>query len=569
MFNRLSWDTRPEDLVHHSEHIHGPNCECNPVSALRVQYLRLVHNFFDRDFHNNLNKIHMLSPSENKILSKYQKQIIYKQQLLQSLINSPNSEEIHLLLEGLIILDPEDRLIGLPTDQVGILRNIMRVLKLEKSDSIYRFWLTSCLEAYLRGLGNTEQVFISSFDMLPHLIKHICFDYPSSASSTVPSILSTSTLQSSFDFLGEIIRFNFSIIEKVENILLHDRLMENFFSTLSHHLIDSNVFLRALFVTFDLYHEKYQDYLTIKNNLTNDCGKELIDVDFKFMPNYYYYLPPSCLPRHALYESLSTGITQSHILPLNSDHKTDSAVQENPTAVVGYLSHSWIHFQPHIISSEAEFQLQQHEELKFHQHQVGKKPSPDKLKKITRQKRSPLAIKSPLRPQPTLGSLHDALTSIKNITSRFLTPPSRNLVDPQENVSKALEFEPLDESRLGEIIALETERESRLKACMDVIPIPSQPISKQMGIDHDVEDDSIDRDIFHWNLPPTVKYLSSYLEQQKEHILYELMTIVTLRSINHENICCINTSILIFISAHKRSVSATNSLIFLGVKFRN
>jgi hypothetical protein len=34
--------------------------------------------------------------------------------------------------------------------------------------------------------------------------------------------------------------------------------------------------------------------------------------------------------------------------------------------------------------------------------------------------------------------------------------------------------------------------------------------------------------------------------------LYGLMTIVTLRSINHENICCINTSLLIFIYAHKR-----------------
>jgi hypothetical protein len=35
------------------EHIHGPSCDCNPESALRVQYLRLVHNFYDRDFLGN------------------------------------------------------------------------------------------------------------------------------------------------------------------------------------------------------------------------------------------------------------------------------------------------------------------------------------------------------------------------------------------------------------------------------------------------------------------------------------------------------------------------------------
>lgn len=43
MFDRLSWGTPPRQ-----EGPHGAHCDCNPESALRVQYLRLVHNFLDR-----------------------------------------------------------------------------------------------------------------------------------------------------------------------------------------------------------------------------------------------------------------------------------------------------------------------------------------------------------------------------------------------------------------------------------------------------------------------------------------------------------------------------------------
>lgn len=43
MFDRLSWG-----VPLRQEGPHGAHCDCNPESALRVQYLRLVHNFLDR-----------------------------------------------------------------------------------------------------------------------------------------------------------------------------------------------------------------------------------------------------------------------------------------------------------------------------------------------------------------------------------------------------------------------------------------------------------------------------------------------------------------------------------------
>lgn len=43
MFDRLSWGVPSS-----TQGPHGAHCDCNPESALRVQYLRLVHNFLDR-----------------------------------------------------------------------------------------------------------------------------------------------------------------------------------------------------------------------------------------------------------------------------------------------------------------------------------------------------------------------------------------------------------------------------------------------------------------------------------------------------------------------------------------
>lgn len=46
--------------------------------------------------------------------------------------------------------------------------------------------------------------------------------------------------------------------------------------------------------------------------------------------------------------------------------------------------------------------------------------------------------------------------------------------------------------------------------------------------------------------------LVKFLVSAKTRILVRLMSAVTLRSINHENICCINTAILILMFEHRR-----------------
>jgi Protein of unknown function (DUF3689) len=49
IFPKLLWNrVRPANAPA-APRLHGPNCECNSESALRVQYLRLLHNLIDKE----------------------------------------------------------------------------------------------------------------------------------------------------------------------------------------------------------------------------------------------------------------------------------------------------------------------------------------------------------------------------------------------------------------------------------------------------------------------------------------------------------------------------------------
>ena len=85
MYDRLSWGEDPLYGLNNPapEHIHGPSCECSPESAIRVQYLRLVHNFYDRDFIDNPNKNLLLSPAEISLIQNHPERLISGKYCLQ------------------------------------------------------------------------------------------------------------------------------------------------------------------------------------------------------------------------------------------------------------------------------------------------------------------------------------------------------------------------------------------------------------------------------------------------------------------------------------------------------
>ena len=60
-----------------------------------------------------------------------------------------------------------------------------------------------------------------------------------------------------------------------------------------------------------------------------------------------------------------------------------------------------------------------------------------------------------------------------------------------------------------------------------------------------------------YRYPRSIAQLASYLNGQRIHVLHRLMKIVTIRSVTHENICCLNTALLLLVFEQRRCVEST------------
>ena len=220
MFQRLPWDSlslnrqpisqgttnESNDRSDQQSGIHGPGCECTPESALCVQYLRLLHNFCDRDCDNYAGRRLLLSDDERKFIFEHSPDMPY---------------------------DISDL-------QPGLLCKIIAAFIGESDESPYRFWLASCVESYLRGSSPAEQVFVARSGLLQHLIDDI----------TSERLHCAGSLQTSFDLLGELCKGNSEVLR----LLVHDLDEESFrklMSVAAANLVDSNVFIRSLLLSLE------------------------------------------------------------------------------------------------------------------------------------------------------------------------------------------------------------------------------------------------------------------------------------------------------------------------------
>ena len=291
MYDRMSWDSPPyvgESL----EHIHGPGCECNPESAIRVQFLRLIHNFFDRDFLGNSNKLLILSSKEKELIN-----------------SAVDSESIRVGLEGLL---NEDR---------GTLSQIIRTLMREPSDSIYRFWLSACVENFLRGCGQVGQLFVAHSGILQHVTQHIVKSTPSSNNS----------LQTAFDLMGEMVKCNTAVLEMLEGSL-DDNEFRHFAQIIMDNLVDSNVFVRSLFLSLEMM------------SYDNRVSGGMIDFGFHFNSLSFVHdptAPPSSFPQHSA--NGSNNINAGLKRPANEEKLPE----------ISFLTDSWVQFSPSVQSNRA------------------------------------------------------------------------------------------------------------------------------------------------------------------------------------------------------------------------
>lgn len=231
---------------------HNAACECSPEVALKIQFLRLVHSFCDHSDYKHL----LLSKNE-----------------LNEVVRI-NTKAGSLALSNLSAVNKQLMCKG----SKGLLTKIVEVMKKEPTTSTFRFWLARAVESYLRGnTSYCDQVFLMRRGLLQHVASNI----------VEHEIRHKEILQSSFDLLGELIKFNVEAFKTFEEILHTQPNFDKFINTVNRNLVDSNMFIRSLVLSLEhLMNEEvvFMDYAKKENKLLMYIG------DFNRQLDYLYKL---------------------------------------------------------------------------------------------------------------------------------------------------------------------------------------------------------------------------------------------------------------------------------------
>lgn len=190
LFNSIDWDPRhePPPTPHPS---HGPNCNCNPASAFKMQLLRTILCFLDRDSHS------------------------------REIKSAPVVRQL--------------------------LRRLVAEMCAQPADSNYRFWMLSSLEAFLRGAPQDDQTFVGQeLGLIQILVRDISADgfKCTGALQTAFDVLGECV---------KVNAPNIQHLESL--LLLSTAhsppLLRMFVDSIFSNLVDSNVFLRSLLLSAD------------------------------------------------------------------------------------------------------------------------------------------------------------------------------------------------------------------------------------------------------------------------------------------------------------------------------
>eukprot|EP01112_Ceratiomyxa_fruticulosa_P018786 TRINITY_DN6059_c0_g1_i1.p1 TRINITY_DN6059_c0_g1~~TRINITY_DN6059_c0_g1_i1.p1 ORF type:complete len:940 (+),score=211.94 TRINITY_DN6059_c0_g1_i1:135-2954(+) len=265
IFDTIDWKKSPE--VSH-ERIHGPGCECNPEMALRVQLLRLLLNFTDGDPDQKSHKRQMLSSKEI--------QILYSTNINSNINNNNNINNNKTYTSSPLVTPSSSSSPNisphyyppLPSQkhEQGLLARLLTLYFSLSPDQPLRFWVSSCIESSLRCNDPEVQIFVFRHGLLHFLIKEIVkhdslntsnnnnSNNTNNNSSNSSQNLPLGTLQTSFDLLGEVMRWNRNIFIEFNKIVNEEEdLFPKFAKAVVDHLIDSNVFLRAVILSVERF----------------------------------------------------------------------------------------------------------------------------------------------------------------------------------------------------------------------------------------------------------------------------------------------------------------------------
>ena len=210
---------------------HYPECECSPEVALKIQFLRLVHSFCDHSDFKHLLMSRCEWDEIGRIPAPPTPAVVRP-------APEPGTEPLTGQEPAPVV--PDSSIMCRGTQ--GLLTKIVEVLKKEPTPSTFRFWLCRAVESYLRGgTSYADQIFLLRRGLLQHI----------TASLIQTEIRQKETIQSSFDLLGEMVKFNYDACRQMHTILNNESKLKKAMIMVNNNLIDSNMFIRAMVLACD------------------------------------------------------------------------------------------------------------------------------------------------------------------------------------------------------------------------------------------------------------------------------------------------------------------------------
>ncbi|XP_074868176.1 short transient receptor potential channel 4-associated protein isoform X3 [Carettochelys insculpta] len=216
LFDKLIW--RKHSATALVLHGHNQNCDCSPDITLKIQFLRLLQSFSDH----HENKYLLLNSQELNELSAISLKANIPE--VEAVVNTDRS----LVCDG----------------KRGLLTRLLQVMKKEPAESSFRFWQARAVESFLRGATSyADQMFLLKRGLLEHILYCIVDS----------ECKSRDVLQSYFDLLGELMKFNIDAFKRFNKYINTDEKFQIFLNQINSSLVDSNMLVRCITLSLDRF----------------------------------------------------------------------------------------------------------------------------------------------------------------------------------------------------------------------------------------------------------------------------------------------------------------------------
>jgi hypothetical protein len=393
--------------------------ETSHVTAIRIQYLRLIHCFYDRDFLGNENKLTVLSSGERDFLLSSSVPSCIKEETINKDSDREEKEKQGLIMKIIDVLfqEKETKTQEIKNNPSPALRVVLEEgdneekkenseenalgLSPESVSSSHHFWLFACLENFLRGSGTHGQLLFlrKKKEFLPFLISHIletvfppvsfAFSSPVSTAAFSLSEAKKSILQSCFDLLNELIKGNPEITKELEDFLSSSPLLAHqFFFIIMNNLVESNVFIRSLFLNCELFDKpSVEGEHSSSHNMTEATTVKEVAKEFKEDHHSRMEQPSSQLSSTTSVSSSSTILLEGYGFNINGLTNCEtlylltfpfpSSSSSVPSETIrifrfGYLMNSFIQFNNCFLNENAKIMFVENKEFYYNERRKRK-----------------------------------------------------------------------------------------------------------------------------------------------------------------------------------------------------